>query len=150
MPESNLTPKVPRSKVKHNAKRQSVSQVNEQFKKNAALTSLAEAESMASYNRKHFPRTFTQWGILDSLQQLPPVNWSEQARNLGLLQKNGGQILAKDNIGVQEENTPSKAKWRWNFNLPTTKLIMKQKQELISSAAMHPICNVQGCCKQWP
>ena len=97
-------------------------QVNEQMAQTAALTTLAEDESLSMYQRKRLSQSFQKppapkklrthspsinnitmdkKNVLNDLRDFPPatkINWSEFARSHGVKNKNGGQI--KQHVAV--------------------------------------------------
>lgn len=68
------------------------------MKENTAMSVLAEAQSLSSYNRKRLALGFEKpvdSAILE-LQSFPEdetINWSQMARKYSIPQKNGGQVL---------------------------------------------------------
>ena len=92
-------------------------QVNEQMAQTAALTTLAEDESLARYQQKRLSQSFEKppapkklrthspsinnitmdkENVLNDLRNFPSttkINWSEFARSHGVKNKNGGQII---------------------------------------------------------
>ena len=131
-PEGNLTAKktkVEKKREGRNAKRMLVKHINSQLAENMTMTVLAEADSLASYNRKRHSMSFEKpdtpakkvkshspsdenhkWSHDDAmilLQNVPPdqkINWSESARTLGIPGQNAGQVLKefaiKHNVDV--------------------------------------------------
>ena len=109
--------KTQRKREQRSQKRKIVSEINDHFSKNATMSVLAEAESMASYSRKrlalsyerpttpkrrksHSPKEANMsWdidGAMEELENFPPnqkINWSSMARMYEIPQKNAGQVL---------------------------------------------------------
>ena len=115
-----LTTVVPEYKQKENKDHKSerlLVRLMTTFQKNATMSVLAEAESMASYSRKrlalsyerpttpkrrksHSPKEANMsWdidGAMEELENFPPnqkINWSSMARMYEIPQKNAGQVL---------------------------------------------------------
>ena len=89
-------------------------EINDHFSKNATMSVLAEAESMASYSRKRLALSYERPttpkrrkshspkeaniidGAMEELENFPPnqkINWSSMARMYEIPQKNAGQVL---------------------------------------------------------
>ena len=104
--------KTQRKREQRSQKRKIVSEINDHFSKNATMSVLAEAESMASYSRKrlalsyerpttpkrrksHSPKEANMsWDIDGAIENFPPnqkINWSSMARMYEIPQKNAGQ-----------------------------------------------------------
>ena len=120
-PEENLTRKLSRSEKKkqdRNKKRAIVQQISQHMKENTAMSVLAEAQSLSSYNRKRLALGFEKpsepskkhkshspsdssltWDVdsaileLQSFPEDETINWSQMARKYSIPQKNGGQVL---------------------------------------------------------
>ena len=117
-PEGNFTTKrtkVEKKRGDRNVKRMLVKDINSQLAKNMTMMVHAEAESLASYNRKRHCMSYEKletpaekakshspsdenhkWNHDDPmmlLQNFPPdkkINWSESARMLGIPGENAG------------------------------------------------------------
>jgi hypothetical protein len=109
--------KTEKKREQRNVLRKCRDQVNEQMAQTAALTTLAEDESLSRYQRKRLSQSFEKppapkklrthspsinnitmdkENVLNDLRDFPPatkINWSEFARTHGVNNKNGGQII---------------------------------------------------------
>lgn len=157
-PEENITKKLSRSEKKkrdRNQKRAIVQQISQHMKENMAMSVLAEAQSLSSYNRKRLALGFEKpsepskkhkshspsdssltWDVdsaileLQSFPEDETINWSKMARKYSIPQKNGGQVLKE--VAKRRGIDVDKLDNRGNC----TQRIRRKKKKLVGGISM--------------